>query len=156
MNINQKGVTLVELIVALALVSVIAVIVWTALSIGFKHSAVESSKTHMQQDANLIVTTLSNVHRTNDAYYLKFDSEGQLILKKCPSESSCGTYKRVIDKNYIYKETSINGNAYNGTTFSEVKIEPKKANAQLNLKMNVNKNTVSIKTTLTRIITGMK
>lgn len=156
MNFNQKGVTLVELIVALALVSTIAAIAWTALSIGFEHTAVETSKTHMQQDANLIVTTLSNVHRTNEVYYLKFDSEGQLLLKKCPDESSCGTYKRLIDKSYIYNETTINRHVYKGTTYGEVKIEPKKENTILNLKLKGNKNSVSVKTTLTRIITGMK
>lgn len=159
MKLNQKGITLVELIVALALVSIIAGIAWTALSIGFKHTAVETNKTSLQQDANLIVTALSNAHRRNDFYELKFDSTGQLVIGTCGDTELCPdnlTYKRVIDTKYDYTGTTINNSVYNGTAFSEVVVEPKKNHTHLVLKLKSANNTVTVKTTLTRIITGMK
>lgn len=159
MKLDQKGITLVELIAALAIVSIIAGIAWTALSIGFKHTAVETNKTTLQQDANLIVTTLSNVHRRNDFYSLKFDSAGQMIIGTCEDATLCPanlTYKRVIDSKYDYTGTTINNSVYNGTAFTEMIVEPKKNHTNLVLKMKSANNTVTVKTTLTRIITGMK
>lgn len=159
MKLNQKGITLVELIVALAIVAIIAGIAWTALSIGFKHTAVETNKTSLQQDANLIVTALSNSHRRNDFYSLKFDVDKQLMIGTCEDATLCPanlTYKRVIDSKYDYTGTTINNAVYNGTAFSEVIVEPKKNHTQLVLKLKSANNTVTVKTTLTRIITGMK
>ncbi|ETP68895.1 hypothetical protein G159_10065 [Planococcus glaciei CHR43] len=168
MKLNQKGITLVELIAALALVSIIAGIAWTALSIGFKHTAVETNKTSLQQDANLIVTTLTNAHRRNDSYSLAFDSNKQLTIKTCEDIAACpagSTYTRVIDTQYIYKNTKINNAVYDGTTLkdavtgailTEVVVEPEKNHTNLVLNIKSANNTVTVKTTLTRIITGMK
>ncbi|MDQ0429921.1 prepilin-type N-terminal cleavage/methylation domain-containing protein [Planomicrobium stackebrandtii] len=153
MKINEKGITIIELLAALALVSIIAVAAWTAMSIGFKHSVVETSKTHIQQDANLIIVELSNAHRKSDSYSVKFEN-GQLVLKTC-DETGCAPFERVIDKNYDYNGTSINGVVYTGTVFAEQIILPKEQHHPVNLKLTSGKNSISIDTVLTRIITGM-
>ncbi|MDN7240345.1 type II secretion system protein [Planococcus sp. N028] len=150
MKLNQKGITLVELIAALALVSIIAVVAWTAMSIGFKHSAVESNKTRLQQDANLIVTSLSNIHRKSDSYNLKFVNE-QLVVQTCTDVPVCSPYKQVIDKKYDYTGTTINGTPYSGGAFAEIKVNPEKAHTNLILKLN---GKVKVETALTRIITS--
>ncbi|WKA60000.1 prepilin-type N-terminal cleavage/methylation domain-containing protein [Planococcus shenhongbingii] len=159
MKLNQKGITLVELLAALVLVSLVAGIAWTALSIGFKHTAVETNKTSLQQDANLIVSTLSAAHRRNDTYTLKFDANKQLMIKTCEDITACpatSTFTRVIDNNYDYTDTTINGAIYDGGTFPEVVVKPKENHTELVLKIKSLNNTVTVKTTLTRIITGMK
>lgn len=145
---------MIELLAALALVAIIAAAAWTAMSIGFKHSVVESSKTHIQQDANLITAKLSNAHRKSDSYSVKFENE-QLVLKTCFDETGCGPFVRVIDKNYDYKDTAINGTVYTGTSFDEQTILPKQQHNSINLKLTSGKNSISIDTVLTRIITGM-
>ena len=68
---NSKGITLVELIAALALVSMVAVLIMTTLGIGFKHSIAEANKTSTQQEANLIVSKLMNEHRTGKCYFIR-------------------------------------------------------------------------------------
>jgi len=76
---NQNGVTLVELIAALALVTMVAVLIMTTLSIGIKRSMIENDKTRVQQEANLVVAKVLNKHREGDLYCLSVQS-GNLIL----------------------------------------------------------------------------
>ncbi|WP_298830424.1 prepilin-type N-terminal cleavage/methylation domain-containing protein [uncultured Planococcus sp.] len=154
MKKNEKGITLVELLAALVLVSLIAGVAWTAMSIGFKHSVVETSKTQIQQDANLIIAKLASAHRKSDSYSLGFEN-GQLVLKTCFDDEGCGSFERVLDKTYNYEETAINGSVYTGAPFTEVIILPKEQNTAINLKLISGKTTISIDTVLTRIITGM-
>ncbi|MGK7377899.1 PilW family protein [Planococcus sp. 1R117A] len=160
MKLNQKGVTLVELIAALALVSIVAAIAWTALSIGFKHTAAETSKTQLQQEANLIVTKLSSEHRRNDHYYFKLNG-GHLELNACnedevdPTIITCGGFVRLTDTNFLYSGT-INGKKFEDWLATE-KIDPKKNHVELVLKVaDPVKPTrlVEVKTTLTRILTN--
>ncbi|QHJ71594.1 PilW family protein [Planococcus halotolerans] len=159
MNLNQRGITLVELVAALALVSIIAVAAWTTLTIGMKHGAAETSKTMLQQDANLVISKLSAAHRMNDYYYLQFVG-GNLEIKTCNDKDDgsveCDTlFRRITDNSYLYSG-SINGtdfSAWSSTTL----IEPKKQH--VNFILNVadpvkTARAVNVKTSLTRIITN--
>lgn len=159
MNLNQRGITLVELVAALALISIIAVTAWTTLTIGMKHGAAETSKTMLQQDANLVISKLSAAHRMNDYYYLQFVG-GNLEIKTCNDNPvtgvvDCGTFNRLSESTYHYSG-SINGTdfaAWNSTTL----IEPKKQH--VNFILNVadpvkTARAVNVNTSLTRIITN--
>lgn len=157
MKLNQKGITLVELLAALLLVSVIAAIAWNALSIGFKHTAVETSKTQLQQEANLIVTKLINEHRRNDHYYLK-TSGTSLEIQTCNDSAAgsvCDGFVRLTDSNYLYSGT------IDGIPFANwdplTKIDPKTKNVNLVLKVADSikpTRSVEVKTSLTRILTN--
>ena len=157
MKLNQKGITIVELLAALVLVSIIAAIAWNALSIGFKHTAVETSKTQLQQEANLIVTKLINEHRRNDHYYLK-TSGTSLEIQTCNDSAAgivCGSFVQLTDSNYLYSGT------INDIPFASwdplTKIEPKTKHVNLVLKVADSIKTtrsVEVKTTLTRILTN--
>lgn len=158
MSLNQKGITLVELIAALALVSVIAVAAWTTIFIGMNHGAAETSKTMLQQDANQIVTKLSAEHRQNDYYYLKYNS-GNLEISICNDNHStgaveCGSFTKLTENSNVYTGSinSTDFTAWNSTTL----IEPKKQHVNFILKVADPVKTarsVELKTTLTRIIT---
>ncbi|RNF40927.1 prepilin-type N-terminal cleavage/methylation domain-containing protein [Planococcus salinus] len=154
MKSNQKGITLVELLAVLALVGIITTLAWTALSIGFQHSAIETSQTQLQQEATLLMTTLTNEHRRSDHYYLRYQ-DGHLELKTC-TETACESFERITTNNYSY-----NGSV-NDINFDDLdpnmKIEPKKAHVEVSLIVadpeNLN-NEVTVTTTLTRILTSM-
>lgn len=152
---NQKGVSFVEVLASITLVSIIAVIGWTVLSTGSQHSMTETGKTHIQQDANLILTTLSNEHRKSDAYYIKFQSN-EIEVKTC-KESICGSFQKITTHQYDYTGT-INGidfSAWDETT----KLEPEKSHVDVFLTVtdaNNTAKTVSVATTLTRILTSSK
>ncbi|MGH2318269.1 PilW family protein [Planococcus sp. SE5232] len=157
MKLNQKGVTLVELLAGLVLVSIIASIAWTTLSIAFKHSAVETSKTQLQQEANLVVTKLTNKHRKNDYYYLR--TSGAIPeIKTCNDSGAaivCEGFMNLTDTNYLYSGT-INGIEF-ANWDSSTKIDPKNKHVDLVLKVAdpiKSTRSVEVKTTLTRILTN--
>lgn len=147
-KLDEKGISLVEVLAALLLVSIIATAAWTALSIGMKHTTAETSKTEIQQDANIIITKLSAAHRQNESYSLKFEG-GQLMLK-VPNATGAGAFERVLDKEYDYTGTIIAGNS---DLTAETLIEPKKNHANIQLNLTKNGRNLSIQTTLTRIRT---
>ena len=155
---NQRGATLVELIAALALVSIIAAIAWTALATGFKHTAVETSKTQLQQEANLVVTRITNEHRRNDSYYLRMNA-GHLEINTCNEGAAaaitCAGFKSLMDNNYLYTG-SINGVDFISWNPAQV-IDPKKSHVNFSLKVAdpaKPARSVGVQTTLTRILTG--
>ena len=159
MKLNQKGISLVELIAGLALVSIIAVIAWTTLTIGMNHGAAETSKTMLQQDANILIMKLSAEHRRNDYYYLSF-SGGNLEISTCNDNNitgvmDCDPFTRLTDNSYQYS------GSINGTNFSAwdslTLIEPKKKHLDFILKVADPAQTarsVELNTTLTRILTN--
>lgn len=152
---DQKGVSFIEVLASITLVSIIAVIGWTVLSTGSRHSITETGKTHLQQDANLIITTLSNEHRRSDAYFIRFPANG-IELKTC-KDGICGSFHKITDHHYIYTGT------VNGIDFSAwdetVQLEPEQKHVDISLTVSDANNpskTVSVTTTLTRILTSLK
>ncbi|MFC3211841.1 PilW family protein [Planomicrobium okeanokoites] len=156
---NEKGITLVELVAALALVSVIAIAAWSTLTIGMKHGAAETSKTMLQQDANIIITKLSAEHRRNDYYYLRLMG-GNLEISTCNDNDltgvvDCEPFTRLTDNSYLYSG-SINGTDFSSWSSTSM-IEPKKQHVNFILKVAdpiKTARSVELKTSLTRIITN--
>ncbi|WP_040851224.1 type II secretion system protein [Planococcus halocryophilus] len=133
MKKNQNGITLVEVLAALVLVSLIAGIAWTAISIGFKHAAVETQKTQIQQDANLIISSLTGVHRRSATYSLVFEAN-KIKVTSCSSTGSCKD--EVIDKSYDFTGTMINNievDSHDSAPDVFSNIEPNKSHTTLKL-----------------------
>ena len=147
-KLDNKGITLIEVLAVLILISIIAVAAWTALSIGMKYTTVETSKTEIQQDANIIISKLSSAHRQSDKYAIKIESEQLMISTLNGTEWK--DFEKVLDKPYSFVGTTIGGNNLSATA---IKIEPKKEHANLDLKLNKNGQSIDIQTTLTRIRT---
>ena len=81
---NEKGVTLVELLAVLVLVSMVATITFTTLSIATKYNITETKKLKMQQEANYIITKVLQEHRAikdkKSCYNLNVVDEGKQIV----------------------------------------------------------------------------
>ena len=182
MKLNQKGASLIELIATLALVASVAVIAWTALTIGIQHNAIEMSKTQLQQETNLLITTMSNKHRKSDSYFLRTHN-GQLQIKTC-SSAECfeNEFSNIIEKELIYcgifnnrkiesdpqacNEIADSHGALDEIMGSEIsqwsescRIEPDKEHLAIEMIIADSKNFknyISLNTTLTRVLTGEK
>lgn len=156
MTSDEKGASLVEVLAVLLLVSIIGGIGWTALNIGMKHNSVETTKTQLQQEANLIVTKLVNEHRRSDHYYLRM-ADGQLEINSCDAEDmageSCEGFMKLTQQAYQHKG-SVNGIDF-AALDSTKRFEPKKSHVKLVLKVTDQEEKLSagVETKLTRILT---
>ncbi|QFF99576.1 prepilin-type N-terminal cleavage/methylation domain-containing protein [Psychrobacillus glaciei] len=67
---NEKGITLVELLAALVLFGIIAVLIWKFFfqAIDFSDRAI--SKNQLQQEANLIVNTIQQLHTKSTILFI--------------------------------------------------------------------------------------
>ncbi|KAB2338727.1 type II secretion system protein [Cytobacillus depressus] len=67
---KQRGITLIELLITLAILSIIGVLVWGVFFQGTKYSNKSILKNQMQQEANFIISKLTNIHQTSESYTL--------------------------------------------------------------------------------------
>ncbi|TQR14841.1 prepilin-type N-terminal cleavage/methylation domain-containing protein [Psychrobacillus soli] len=61
-RLNEKGITLVELLAALALFGIISVLIWNFFFHALNFNEREVTKNQLQQEANLIVNTIQQLH----------------------------------------------------------------------------------------------
>lgn len=59
---NEKGITLVELLAALALFGIISVLIWNFFFQALSFNDREVTKNQLQQEANLIINTIQQLH----------------------------------------------------------------------------------------------
>lgn len=127
---NEKGVTLVELLAVLVLVSMICTIILTSLFIATKYNITETKKLKMQQEANYIITKVLQEHRKDtDCYNLQVVDESgkpvakgsKIIFSDC-SDTSVPEAKVIIADSFIYSLSELG-----------VKHDPKSANLKTTL-----------------------
>jgi len=133
LNLNEKGVTLIELLAALALVSIIAVLAMTTFNIGVKYNVTETKKTTMQQESNLIVSTLMNVHRTEKCYEIENTTTTAITMKIYDDEQCTTTPSRQIE--FSQNQFTYELNLETGTP---EKINPQETNYSLTLTIKDN------------------
>lgn len=94
---DERGMSLVELLAVMVLSGMMIVILLTSFGIAAKHNAVESEKLKMQQDMNLLISQLTQQHRSGECYVLKGSAAGltQIVYEHEGSNrnSPCGTVK---------------------------------------------------------------
>lgn len=70
---NESGLTLIELLVSLALGSIVLILIYQFFFQGIHFSKVVNDKTLLQQEANNMVSSLTKIHQTSDSYSITFD-----------------------------------------------------------------------------------
>src|SRR5690606_24838365 len=128
-----KGITLVELLAALAILGIIVAVIVSVLSTGTKASNKTATKQQLQQEANLIVEVLRSeyLESNNHVFDLSIEEEGgeQILLLDSRPISQGYTYRfsdTEIDPNFDTKfEMTIidaDGQYYEiDTTFSKLR-----------------------------------
>lgn len=77
---NERGITLVELLAALALFGVISLLIWNFFFQALSFNEREVTKNQLQQEANLIVNTMQQLHTKNKIKSIKeIDSKISII-----------------------------------------------------------------------------
>lgn len=65
---NQRGITLVEVLATIILISIISFLTWNIFFQGKNYTEKSISKSQMQQEANIILSRLSKIHQSSDTY----------------------------------------------------------------------------------------
>lgn len=65
---NERGLTLIELLLSLSIATIVGILIWNVFFQGFNYSNKAMTKNQMQQEANIIISSLTKYHRTVDSY----------------------------------------------------------------------------------------
>ncbi len=133
---NEKGLTLVELLATLVLMSLFSGIIMSMILHSMRYKEMEITKTDLQQEANYVIAELQRIHRLGDTYTLTIEENS--IKVKTDTE-------QIISDRYYY---DVDGD------FDEAIIDPTKKNVYLNeftIKSKTNENLkVEISTVISR------
>ncbi|NMD70530.1 type II secretion system protein [Bacillus sp. DNRA2] len=99
---NERGITLVEGLAALVILSIIGVLIWNVFFQGYKYSQNAVSKNTMQQEANIIITNLTRIHQTSQEYTITNSNGVVTITATNPDVSTKFKNSKV---NYWIKES---------------------------------------------------
>lgn len=83
---DERGITLVELLATLVLISIVMILIWNTISISLKYNLAETKKLRLQQEANYIVTEIQRIHRQCDKYELTITGS-KVSMKNCKSKN---------------------------------------------------------------------
>nr|WP_246231512.1 prepilin-type N-terminal cleavage/methylation domain-containing protein [Sporosarcina jiandibaonis] len=118
---NEKGITLVELLAVLVLVSLVSAIVITSFSIAHRHNVVETKKLKLQQEANYIISAVLQKHRdeNTECYVLEVSAdEHEIVFKDCNGKET------ILGDKFNYSLTHNAGIEENDSD-EEIRIDPK-------------------------------
>nr|WP_263325547.1 prepilin-type N-terminal cleavage/methylation domain-containing protein [Neobacillus sp. Marseille-Q6967] len=147
MKRGEDGLTLVEVLATLVILSIISISVWSIFFQGFNFSQKAISKNSMIQEANLIITNLKSIHQTSDGYDIENSSSKCEILVYLPAKNDPNA------KKYVYSNANmcINFKIKNGISSS---INPHQDDALLELSVsdkNDSDNKIALDTLLYRV-----
>lgn len=146
LKFNNKGLTLIEVIVTLAIVSIVGVIIWSVFLQGNKFSQQAMTKNAILQELNILTSNLNRQHQTLSQYDLKSENCSIKLI------NTTGGDKIFDSSNVCFTILEINGVAGPGP--KTVKPNVAENDISLKIKANDKKNTansITIKTYLYRI-----
>ncbi|WP_040227021.1 PilW family protein [Bhargavaea cecembensis] len=109
MNENENGMTLVEVLATLVIGTMFMLLAMTIMGLNMKMNATQASTTRLQQEANLVVSQLTENHRRcNSPYNLQL-SANQVVL-------SCNGDSQTLGGGTYNHELSVGETAVNQTT----------------------------------------
>jgi prepilin-type N-terminal cleavage/methylation domain-containing protein len=77
---NENGITLIEVLAAIAIFSIIMGLLTNVVINSFNYHEKNYDNLKLGQEANLIITKLRNIHQTNKFYTLKYETTGELKI----------------------------------------------------------------------------
>lgn len=84
---DNRGITLVELLATITLLSIIGIIVWSVFIQGIKNTNEGATKTKLTQEMNYVQTTLRKMHQTAYKYEI-IDTSCSIQIKYYNSKES--------------------------------------------------------------------
>lgn len=138
---NEKGITLLEVLAAVTILSIIGIVIWNVYFQGYEFSNDTIKKSQIQQEANYVITSLANFHRSSATTY-------QIKVNECKITVSNSSKTLVLEHPQICFSSNFTGNK---------SVNPNQENFDFTLtaadKNDVH-NKVTIETVLSRLKSG--
>jgi Tfp pilus assembly protein PilE len=104
---NEQGISLVEVLATLTILSIVGVLIWQVFFQGYKYSNDAVTKNTLTQEANVIVLKLTRIHQSNEEYTIKssngmiefLDSDNNQITKYTSSKFTYSALLNDIEMN---------------------------------------------------------
>ncbi|WML59564.1 prepilin-type N-terminal cleavage/methylation domain-containing protein [Neobacillus sp. PS2-9] len=130
MSRNERGLTLIEVLIAVAILSIIGVIIWNVFYQGYSYSKKATSRNSMQQETNILITNLKKIHQSNINYTIKSSNcDITVTYQKDPTstaQTQIFSHSQICFKLEIIVD-SINQGA------GPINIQPNKSDITLNI-----------------------
>lgn len=144
---NERGLTLVEALVTLTLLSIVGIIIWSIFFQGYTFSQKAISKNFMHQETNILVAELTNLHRTTEQYEItNTDSNCTITVKYISKNDTTNT-----EKTKVFSHSNMCFKFENAVTNP---VKPNEGNLRLELitsDKNIPGNNITIDTFLYRM-----
>lgn len=72
---NNRGLTLLEVLAVIAIGSIVSILVWSAFNSSVKTYHKTAEHIDLRQEANILIETLSNLHKRKETINIRYDSE---------------------------------------------------------------------------------
>lgn len=128
---RQRGITLIELLGAITILSIISIIIWNVFFQGLSFTDSLQIETQMQQEANLILASLRKMHRSSDEYSIENSDDPNSSYITIKNNTSVIEFH---NGNFIYKLYLITNNEQQQImNDTPVIINPNKQHLQIKL-----------------------
>ncbi|WP_301108367.1 prepilin-type N-terminal cleavage/methylation domain-containing protein [Sporosarcina sp.] len=100
---KEAGMTLIEVLATLVLLTLVTGIIWTTVSIATKFNVSETTSLQLQQEANYIISEMQQVHRNCFTYKLSI-TDDEIRINECldSNNSVINSFNGVISNSYHY------------------------------------------------------
>lgn len=143
---NKNGLTLIELLVALAIGTIVIGLIFSVLHTSMNTLKKSESQQLLQQEANLMVTRLRNIHRMNPSYTIEYDSVENSYLMTLSDGS-----KQVLGQSKYKIEITIDGQPVSTTKAMTIRPNMKQYKIVLKIIDPSTTNEFTVKTGISRL-----
>ncbi|MDV6377234.1 hypothetical protein ORD22_03035 [Sporosarcina sp. GW1-11] len=98
---DERGMTLVEVLATLLLVTLVVGLIWTTVSISSRHNILETDKLKLQQEGNYITTEIQRLHRTCKEYEFVVQAN-KVSIENCKVGNPIKLENHIISEEYSY------------------------------------------------------
>lgn len=104
---TEKGMTLLEVLLAFAVFSIVITVIWAVLFQGLNYSDRLKNNSFMQQEANLFMTALTRIHQTApEKYTIIFDDNPNATTVTIESPEMVSTFS---NEEFVYSLYTMDG-----------------------------------------------
>lgn len=116
---NQMGLTIIELLAAITIGTIVLIIAFSTLNMALNFYKNNMVKSNLEQEENIIVSTMTTLFQQNDKYTINITNDNKLSLSTSPQNQMY-----TFEKNYKYS-IRIDGTAINpGSSYTIMTNKP--------------------------------